>query len=264
MTDISTATAHSAGLDFDKLKIAPRYAQARDLTEDARAIWKKVIIDSAPPTVSAIADVGTGTGRFLDLLQESFPSAILIGVEPAISMVSEAAILHPDLFARGNLLQGACETLPLVRAGFDVVFMSMVFHALGDTERAIKDLAAVLRPGGRLMLRQVTKEHVSDQLYFKFFPSASEIAMRFVPATEEIVAACKNAGLDLVSHSQVEAPTAKDMGAYVAKIELRGTSVLSMLSDQEFNEGRARLQDYARHHCEPVLERTDLFVFEAR
>jgi ubiquinone/menaquinone biosynthesis C-methylase UbiE len=97
-----------------------------------------------------VCDVGCGTGRLLARLRESFPAASLIGVDAAAGMV-EVASRKPEL-QDVRLCVGSAEALPLEDASCDVVVSTVSFHHWADQAAGLREVARVLRPGGRLLL----------------------------------------------------------------------------------------------------------------
>jgi len=100
---------------------------------------------------NALLDLGTGTGRVLELLSDLYRRGI--GVDASRDMLSiaraqldEAGILH------ASVRQGDIFNLPLEREGFDVVTIHQVLHFLHDPAPAIIEAARMLAPGGRLLV----------------------------------------------------------------------------------------------------------------
>jgi len=98
-----------------------------------------------------LLDLGTGTGRMLELLADRYRRAI--GIDSSRSMLSiartqldEAGITH------ASVRQGDIFNLPLERESFDVVTIHQVLHFLHDPLPAITEAARMLRPGGRVVI----------------------------------------------------------------------------------------------------------------
>lgn len=85
-------------------------------------------------------DVGTGSGRF------GGAAGVEAGLDPARELLRIAARRIP------SLLLGAAEALPFRDASLGAVLCVAAFEFLPDADRAIREIARVLRPGGRFVL----------------------------------------------------------------------------------------------------------------
>lgn len=110
------------------------------------------VLDAVGPgPFHAVLDLGTGTGRMIELLA---PRAIrAVGIDGSPAMLN---IARTQLDRRGlrnvQLRQGDIYALPVERGGYDLVVIHQVLHYLDDPGRALKEAARVLRPGGRLVV----------------------------------------------------------------------------------------------------------------
>ncbi|WP_279481609.1 metalloregulator ArsR/SmtB family transcription factor [Aureimonas sp. SK2] len=94
-------------------------------------------------------DVGTGTGRMLELLAPLCDRAI--GIDASREMLAIArAKLDAAGVTQSTVRQGDVYRLPGPRGGFDLVTLHQVLHYLDDPAAAIRECAGALRPGGRL------------------------------------------------------------------------------------------------------------------
>ena len=90
-------------------------------------------------------DLGAGTGKLTRVLAARY--AHVIAVEPLDGMRGILERVVPDVEA----LPGSAERIPLDDASVDAVFAAQAFHWF-DHDRAIPEIARVLRPGGVLAL----------------------------------------------------------------------------------------------------------------
>jgi ubiquinone/menaquinone biosynthesis C-methylase UbiE len=100
----------------------------------------------------SILDVGCGTGRLLREARLRWPNAQFIGVDAAEGMVETAQQLTPD----ATFHVGRAEALPLPDASIDVVLSTMSFHHWHDQAAGLREVARVLRPGGRFFLADIS------------------------------------------------------------------------------------------------------------
>jgi ubiquinone/menaquinone biosynthesis C-methylase UbiE len=95
-----------------------------------------------------VLDVGCGTGRLLRHAAGRWPSARLIGVDPAGGMVEKARVLTPA----ATVLHGRGEEIPLAECTVDVAFCTISFHHWADQAAGLREVARVLRAGGLFCL----------------------------------------------------------------------------------------------------------------
>ncbi len=110
----------------------------------------RVALDSVPPGIKpeSILDIGCGTGRLLRKAATRWPTARLIGVDPAEGMVKEARRLTPGALFHVSL----AETLPLPDGSVDLVLSTVSFHHWQNQVQGVKQVARVLHPGGIFVL----------------------------------------------------------------------------------------------------------------
>jgi len=99
----------------------------------------------------SLLDLGTGTGRLLELLAPLYDRAV--GVDASTDMLAVArANLDRAGIGHAQVRLGDIYGLPYPRDTFDVVTIHQVLHYLEEPERAIAEAARVLVPGGRLLI----------------------------------------------------------------------------------------------------------------
>ncbi len=93
-----------------------------------------------------VLDVATGTGLVARALHERYACRV-IGVDQSADML-HAARDRNGLFA--GLVRGRAERLPFADASFDHVTFTYLLRYVDDPSATMRELARVLRPGGRL------------------------------------------------------------------------------------------------------------------
>jgi ArsR family transcriptional regulator len=145
-----------------------------------------------------LIDLGTGTGRMLELLAARYRRGLGIDRSPAMLAYARAKLERAKL-AHAQVRQGDIYDLPLGDGLADVVLMHQVMHFLGDPPQAIREAARVLRPGGRLLIVDFAPhelEYLRDQFaHERLGFSAAQVA--------QWLGEC---GLDLVEHHDLAPP----------------------------------------------------------
>jgi ubiquinone/menaquinone biosynthesis C-methylase UbiE len=105
----------------------------------------------ADKPIRALLDLGTGTGRMLELFAGDIERGL--GLDLSLDMLALArARLDRAGLKHCSVRQGDIYDLALPRDSFDVVIIHQVLHFLDDSPRAIREAARVLRPSGRLLV----------------------------------------------------------------------------------------------------------------
>jgi ubiquinone/menaquinone biosynthesis C-methylase UbiE len=107
--------------------------------------------------VSAVLDVGTGSGAFIPVLREAFPKAEICGIDPNAESLNEAAELFPDL--EFKTMSGENITYPDNR--FDVVAISMALHHLPNVPQTLHQMRRVLKPGGWIIINELFSDNLN-------------------------------------------------------------------------------------------------------
>ncbi len=162
-----------AGLDAeDPLLAADRRGAARVLSERARTAsasfrraggdWDEMralglpgaAVEAAlaallPPKLDRLLDIGTGTGRLLELLAPRIASGL--GIDASRQMLALARARLAGL-SHCAVRQADMYNLPLAERGYDAVVLQMVLHYAEDPAAVLAEAARVLRPAGVLLV----------------------------------------------------------------------------------------------------------------
>lgn len=98
-------------------------------------------------------DAGCGTGAVIALLAEKYPDKHYTGIDLSPEMIAVAAAKGTQ---NAEFVCGDCENLPFEPDSFDVITCSMSFHHYPHPEDFFRSCERVLRPGGRLIIRDMT------------------------------------------------------------------------------------------------------------
>ena len=145
-------------LGYDEEELA---ALPADVTSSFAGIGNPHLIARIPPG-AVVLDVGCGAGTDLLLAaRRTGPGGRAIGVDMTEEMRRRAA---QGAAAAGltnvEVRDGDATRLPVDDASIDVVISNGVLNLVPEKERAIAEIARVLRPGGRVQIADIVIEEV--------------------------------------------------------------------------------------------------------
>lgn len=98
-----------------------------------------------------LVDVGTGTGRMIELLGPRARTALGLDRNPEMLRIARNRLEAAGLTA-ARVQTGDMYALPLVAGAADTLVLHQVLHFADNPAAAIAEAARVLRPGGRLLV----------------------------------------------------------------------------------------------------------------
>jgi trans-aconitate 2-methyltransferase len=124
-----------------------------DRLADPMTRWGASMLDRLPLTGSeTVLDAGCGSGRVTEQLLRRLPDGRVIALDGSRSMVEAARErLAPFGEQVRFVVADLGSPLPLEAASVDAVLSTATFHWVRDHDALFRGLAAVLRPGGRLV-----------------------------------------------------------------------------------------------------------------
>ncbi len=178
---IASESFRRQGADWDEA-----HALALPVADIERAVLAAV--GAAP---GRLLDVGTGTGRLLELLAPRVERGLGVDASRAMLALARSRLAKPEL-AHCAVRQADMYRLPLADASFDTIILQMVLHYAEDPAAAMAEAARVLRPGGLLL--------VVDLLHHSRTELLHRLAHRWPGFDDAAIAALLNsAGLTLGS-----------------------------------------------------------------
>ena len=145
-----------------------------------------------------LLDCGCGTAPMLTLLHDKYPEKHFTGIDLTPRMIEVARQKNMDGV---ELVVGDCENLPFDDDSFDAVICCQSFHHYPNVQDFFNSVYRVLRPGGRLILRDMTVN--SDTLRWIM----NKVEMPLINMTghgdvhvygkKEVRELCDNAGLKM-------------------------------------------------------------------
>jgi ubiquinone/menaquinone biosynthesis C-methylase UbiE len=247
-------------MDYDSTTIPAGYDLARNLMPAVLDLWMNTIASCiSHGSISAVLDLGCGTGRFSQALASRFAAAV-VGVDPSAKML-ERAQAKPHS-SRVRYAMGRGEEIPLRSRSIDLVFMSMVFHHFKSPALVARECCRVLRDGGIVFLRVGTLDQISSYPYLPFFPGSLQIMERTLIPNHVVRDTFESVGLSIIEAGILVQQVAPTYAVYADRIAAGGDSVLAELDSLEFEEGLKALRAHAAQvDPKAVTEPINFFAF---
>ncbi len=217
------------------------YARGRAITEQQLRTWIGAFAAVLPERRPlAGLDVGSGTGRFTPALARTFGP--VTGVEPAVRMreIAQASSRHPD----ARYLAGCAEDMPVPSGSADYALMFLSWHHVQDKPRAVCELARVLRPGGRLLLRGNFSDHHPRPWWLQQVPRWFEADVAQFQPMHEVIEMFISEGWRVVSFGWFAEPSYGTLADMLERLRLRTLSFFGQLKADEIEAGMHQLEEF--------------------
>lgn len=200
-----------------------------------------------------IADIGAGTGLFLQHLAEHVtadnPIVCVDPFQPMLDQVPDDPRLS-TMRASGEEIADGRVALPYDRV--DAIVIKETIHHVQDIPGTLRGLAELLRPGGRLLI--VT---LPPRLEYPIFQAALDRFAAYQPEPDDLVRYMQAAGLAAeVTYDQFQVTVDRDH--YVDLVANEWMSVLSTFTEAELQAG---LDEMREKYSPGQLSFPDRFAF---
>jgi ArsR family transcriptional regulator len=128
------------------------------------AAIEAAVLDLLPPRIGAFLDIGTGTGRLLELVAPRTERAFGVDASRDMLALARARFAEHGVADRCAVRQADMYRLPLPDGAFDVVALQMVLHYAEDPAAALAEAARVLRPDGLLVVVDLASHERAELL----------------------------------------------------------------------------------------------------
>lgn len=212
------------------------YEQGRSLNTETLRRWHDAVMPLLPDRRPLrVLDLGSGTGIFTRAWPTWCPTFV-VAVEPSVAMWGRALHLGlPALMSGGVRAIG--EHLPIQDQTIDVAWLSTVVHHLTDLPSCAVELARVLGPDGRLLIRGLLADRGGGPGWLRFFADADR-AFRSYPTAADLIDQFAERGLAPIALHDVEEPssaTAAQAATWVRTMR-RADTLLAAFSDADIDE----------------------------
>jgi|GEM_PF-627397 len=229
-------------------QIAETWEAGRPLYDRNLALCLDVIsnrVGSRKPIM--MLDLGCGTGRF------AVPFAYRLGysvtaIDNSKEMIEKAK--QKDSESRVNWLERDVTNMEFGKNSYDIIFMSHLLHHLDNPYNLIRQCYKIMKPQGILFNRYGALEHVSVDPEHKFFPEAlkiDELRTQTIKQIETWMREAGFAGVQTETSLQASYNSGEDR---LSRVRLKSTSVLTLISQQSFEEGLKQFEKYVLAHTD--------------
>lgn len=167
---VASESFQRAGADWDEMR-------ALDLP--AQAVEAALVALVSDREGLRLVDIGTGTGRVLELLSPRIRQGIGVDASKAMLALARARLANPD-HAHCQVRLADMYRLPLADGSFDLAVMQMILHYAEDPAGALTEATRVLSPGGQIIVIDLA-EHARADLTAKLahrWPGFADTAIR--------------------------------------------------------------------------------------
>ena len=163
--------AHMSGLWITAVVLAVVIALYMHTTLRGKFVaWRSLLVTMPWRGDEQILDLGCGRGAVLLMAAECAPRGRTVGIDIWNSKdqsgntmdVTVSNAVTEGVADRIELKTADMRELPFADGSFDVVVSNVAIHNIGDAagrDRAIDEAWRVLRPGGRLLIADISKSH---------------------------------------------------------------------------------------------------------
>jgi len=195
---------------------------------------------------ASVLEVGCGTGHWLSALARQASGSprrrFVAGVEPSAGMIARAHAAGTG----AHLVRARAEALPWRDASFDRIVCVNALHHFSDRTRFFTEARRILRPEGGLLTigKDPHAEHDAWWVY-DYFPETIQIDRQRFARVRDLRGELALAGFawtESFEADRIEATTRASEALATGVVDRAYTSQLTVLSDEEFERGVARIR----------------------
>lgn len=137
-------------------------------------VWRRYAVRTAEVKPGErVLDVACGTGDLTELFAKTQAGAVVGGdFTPAmleVARVKQGTNLAPEAARKITYMEADAMNLAFADASFDVVSIAFGIRNVTDPEKAVREFARVLKPGGRLVILEFERPKFALMRWFYDF-----------------------------------------------------------------------------------------------
>jgi len=175
---------------------AESWDRIRSLHVPEEAVEKAIVDLVGRRPFRSMLDLGTGTGRMLEILAPFYQHAIGVDLSREMLAIARANLERAGI-GHAQIRQGDLLAPPVERGQFDLVTLHQVLHYLEHPGAAIAEAARLLRPSGQLLIVDFAAHELE-------FLREEHAHLRLGFADRQIAEWLGEAGLDLAETIEFE------------------------------------------------------------
>lgn len=153
--------------------ITPHYDLLNRIMSGRRDVaWRRFAVKRLPVDARRILDVATGTGDLAIEIAEQRVCAEVTGVDFVEKMmrVAEIKTAKKNLMSRVHYVAGDATRLPFASNEFDSATIAFGLRNIPDRLAAIREISRVIKPGGKLIVLEMTfPENLKLRRFFTWY-----------------------------------------------------------------------------------------------
>ncbi|MEM7215340.1 MAG: metalloregulator ArsR/SmtB family transcription factor [Pseudomonadota bacterium] len=193
-------------------KSASEWDKIRSLHVDEAQVESTMLEMVGSEKIDAMLDLGTGTGRILELFSDIYEKGT--GIDASRDMLSVARSRLDDAhLSRVQTRQGDLYILPTQGNFFDLVTIHQVLHYLDDPAVAIREAVKSLKPAGRILIVDFAPHELE-------FLRTEHAHIRLGFEREQMEAWLRDAGMKPADFRQLESKSGKGQAKETLTVSL--------------------------------------------
>ena len=233
-------------LRADYGQIAHTYDLARPLVDTRLGFWLDLFASAGRLRPGRwVLDLGCGTGRFSLPIARHLGCRVM-GLDRSPEMLAQAGTKDPS--REVAWVRGDASRLPCRDGSFDAALLSHLLHHVDEPAAVLRECRRVLVPGGVALVRYGAMAQIRDDPEHVFFPETVAVDEARTPEVGDVEEWLGAAGF---ARPCSQAVRERDFASGEQRLEaarLRHTSVLTLIPEQAYSHGLARMEAYVAEH----------------